>query len=59
MVAIIMDDDGFGMTNDVEIEIYGFINQKAEVVVKFRRIKDDSELEKMRKVAEEIVRNKK
>ena len=53
-----MDDDGFGMTNDVEIEIYGFINKKAEVIFKFRYIKDDSELEEMRKVAEEIVRNK-
>ena len=54
-----MDDDGFGMTSDREIEIYGFIDQKAEVVVKFRYINDDSELDKMRKEAEEIVRNKK
>ena len=54
-----MDDDGFGMTSDREIEIYGFIDQKAEVVVKFRYINDDSELDKMRKEAEEIVKDKK
>ena len=53
-----MDDDGFGMTNDVEIEIYGFIDKEGKVLVKFRAIKDNSELESMRKEAEAIVRNR-
>lgn len=30
-----MDDDGFGMTNDVEVNLYGQINTKGEVVRKF------------------------
>ncbi|MBE6253925.1 MAG: hypothetical protein E7105_00170 [Prevotella sp.] len=52
-----MDEDGYGMTDDEEIEIYGFIDQKAKVVVKFRNINEDySELDNMRKEAEEIVK---
>lgn len=31
-----MDDDGFGMTSDVEVEIYGYINKEGKVVGKFR-----------------------
>ena len=31
-----MDDDGFGMTSDVEVEIYGYINREGSVVGKFR-----------------------
>ena len=54
-----MDDDGFGMTNDEEITIYGFIDQNANVVVKFRNInKRYGELDKMRKEAEEIVKSR-
>lgn len=43
-----MDDDGFGMTDDEEIEIYGFIDQNANVVARFRNIKSDDELAEMR-----------
>ena len=50
-----MDDDGFGMTADEEIEIYGFIDTEGKVVVKFQAINDSKDLERMRKVAEEIV----
>ena len=54
------DDDGFGMTNDEEIEIYGFIDCNAKVVVKFRNInKCYSELNKMRKTAEKIIKSRK
>ena len=51
-----MDDDGYGMTPDDEIEIYGFIDTKGNVLVKFKAIKDRKELETMRKDAEEIVK---
>lgn len=52
-----MDDDGFGMTDDEEIEIYGFIDQNAKVVVKFKNINESyGELDKMRKQAEEAVK---
>lgn len=50
------DDDEFGMTDDEEIEIYGFIDTKGDVLVKFRAIKDPSELVTMRKEAEEKVK---
>ena len=53
-----MDDDGYGMTHDEEIEIYGFIDQNAKVVVKFRNIKDYGELDAMRQEAEETIRQK-
>ena len=33
-----MDDDGFGMDDDEEIEIYGLIDQEAQVIIKFRNI---------------------
>ena len=52
------DDDGYGMTDDEEIEIYGFIDTNGNVLVKFRAIKDSSELETMRKEADDIVRNR-
>ena len=51
-----MDDDGFGMTADEEIEIYGFIDTKGKVLVKFKAIKDRKELESMREEAEEKVK---
>lgn len=52
-----MDEDGYGMTDDEEIEIYGFIDQNAKVVVKFKNINEDySELDTMREVAEEFVK---
>ena len=52
-----MDEDGYGMSNDEEIEIYGFIDQNAKVVVKFRNINECyDELDKMRKEAEEAVK---
>lgn len=50
-----MDDDGFGMTSDVEINIYGFVNTEGKVVVKFQTISDYKDLERLRKEAEEKV----
>ncbi len=52
-----MDEDGYGMTDDEEVEIYGFIDTKGRVVVKFRNINECyGELKKMRKEAEDIVK---
>lgn len=31
-----MDDDGFGMTNDEEVELIGYINRQGNVVKKFQ-----------------------
>ena len=54
-----MDEDGYGMTDDEEIEIYGFIDQNAKVVVRFRNINECyGELDKMRKEAENIVKSR-
>lgn len=54
-----MDEDGYGMTNDIELNIYGFIDREANIVSKFHYY-SDKELEahildKVRKQAEEIV----
>ena len=47
-----MDEDGFGMTDDQEVNIYGFIDRTGKVLVKFKNIKNDGELKEMRKEAE-------
>ena len=47
-----MDDDGFGMSDDEEIEIYGFIDQNANVVAKFKNIKSEDEMNEMRRQAQ-------
>ena len=53
-----MDDDGFGMTSDEEITVYGFIDTKMNVLVKFQYIdKDWKRLDKMRREAEKALKN--
>lgn len=55
-----MDDDGFGMTDDDELTIYGFIDREMNVLVKFQHIDEDYErLSQMRKEAEEIIKSNK
>lgn len=46
-----MDEDGYGMEDNVESALYGFIDKKARVVVSFQA-KDWNELEKQRPEAE-------
>lgn len=46
-----MDDDGFGMSDDEEYNIYGFIDRSGRVLVKFRPISDSSETVSMREEA--------
>lgn len=53
-----MDDDGFGMTDDKEINIYGFIDKTGTVVVKFQAIDSGKQLYAMRRVAEKRVRRR-
>ena len=48
-----MDDDGFGMTSDVEVEIYGYINKEGKVVGKFRLPCEKDKNVDYRKLAEE------
>lgn len=51
-----MDDDGFGMTSDIELNIYGFIDQEANIILKFHYYTDAEvkagSLEKERKLLE-------
>lgn len=35
-----MDDDGYGMTSDIELNIYGFIDQEANIISKFHYYTD-------------------
>ncbi len=52
-----MDEDGFGMTDDVEVNIYGFIDREGKVVSKFRFINDNCEIiDQMRVEAEAAVK---
>lgn len=52
-----MDEDGFGMTNDEEETLYGFIDHEGKAVGKFRFINDDwNKLRQMRQEAEMVVK---
>lgn len=53
-----MDEDGYGMTPDVEFNIYGFIDRTGKVIVPYQAIKDDNQLNRMRTTAENAVRHK-
>ena len=54
-----MDEDGFGMTSDEEITVYGFIDAEMNVLVKFQFINDDwKRLERMRAEAKIILKRK-
>ena len=48
-----MDEDGFGMTSEVEVEIYGYINKEGKVVGKFRLLNEKDRNVDYRKLAEE------
>lgn len=50
-----MDDDGYGMTSDKEVDIYGYIDREGQVVVPFRYTEDEQELAHMRMEAEQKV----
>ena len=50
-----MDEDGFGMTPDVEFNIYGYIDSACKVIVPFQAVKDPVRLEEMKALAEKIV----
>ena len=52
-----MDEDGFGMTSDEEITVYGFIDSEMNVLVKFQYIDEDwKRLDKMRREAVETLK---
>ena len=46
-----MDSDGYGMTDDEEETLYGYIDRKGKPLGKFRRIMEFSELETMKQEA--------
>lgn len=46
-----MDEDGYGMTDDEEVAIYGFIDRVGRPLVKLRDIYDINELDEMEKEA--------
>lgn len=55
-----MDEDGYGMTDDKEITVYGYIDTEMNVLVKFQYIgKDWERLKKMRSEAETELRKRK
>lgn len=54
-----MDEDGYGMTDDEEITIYSYVDRAGKPLVKFRKIKDYGELNKMEGEARENLRMRK
>lgn len=52
-----MDEDGYGMTDDEEVEIYGFIDRQGRLVVKFENINGNwSRLCAMRRKAQKLAK---
>ncbi|MDE6097380.1 MAG: hypothetical protein K2L80_08360 [Muribaculaceae bacterium] len=55
------DDEGFGMTDDVELNIFGFIDQQANIISKFRYYTDKERsehiLDKVHKEAVKAIAN--
>ena len=54
-----MDEDGFGMTPDEEISLYGFIDTACRVVLPFRMIDRSETLQELRTLAEKSVESRK
>lgn len=55
-----MDEDGYGMTSDVETPVYAMIDKNLNVLVKFRFIGNDyKQLDTMQKEAEQILKVRK
>ena len=50
-----MDDDGYGMTDDEEVNIYGVIDRTCKIIVPFRLTNDSSEHQLMLQEAREIL----
>lgn len=46
-----MDEDGYGMTDDEEITIYGYVDRSGKPLGKIRNIKSFSELNAMKEEA--------
>ena len=46
-----MDSDGYGETDDKEVALFSYIDRKGKPLVKFRRVKDFSELDVMEQKA--------
>lgn len=52
-----MDEDGFGITSDEEMTLYGFIDSEMNVLVKFQYIDEDwKRLDRMRREAVETLK---
>ena len=43
-----MDSDGYGETDDKEVALYSYIDRKGKPLIKFRMVKDSSELKEMK-----------
>lgn len=54
-----MDEDGYGMTDDEEITIYSYVDRAGKPLVKFRNIKNFSELDEMEIEARRNFKNRK
>lgn len=51
------DEDGYGMTDDEEVNIYGFIDTKGKVIVPFQYVSGQEMIDELRAKAEKIVKS--
>ena len=54
-----MDEDGYGMTDDEEINIYGFIDKECRVMLPFRLVESSSEIDQLHKQAVRALKHQK
>ena len=50
-----MDEDGYGMTPDIQLNLYGYIDSACKVIVPFQVLQTPDQLQEMRARAEHIV----
>lgn len=54
-----MDEDGYGMTASEEITIYSYVDRAGRPLVRFRKVEDYCELDKMEKEARRRLKSRK
>ena len=50
-----MDEDGYGMTDDEQISLFGYVDKYGRVVAKFRNVRQSSEFEEMKQEAKRLI----
>lgn len=51
-----VDEDGYGMTNEEEVIVYGFIDKQCQVIFPFTRARNQTEVQQLRIEAAHMIK---